>query len=394
MKCPSFAKTYSFFAIFTLVFLVWPIALYPAEIKDTFYPAMVKDISDRAYEPAVIDLLDNAQDSIVLSMYIIKPSEKGPVDLLIKDLMEALDRGVSVEVYLNTKFHSAKAVKVFERKSFRLLREKGAKIYLSDSRYRLHDKLIIMDSRYVIDGSHNWSVSALKSNFESATLIDSPELAREKLRRLKDIPLEGAKSARLKEPRVLKKVGVLQENISVKISADLLEDKNLFPGMVTAHDNRSMDTYLLLLAEAERIRISGDISEGDRAFPLSLEDMAFTLKMPSSWSNTAGRRQVIKTLRKLKNRYGLIDFEFQHGKDAWIILKELPGEVFTVKSNILDPNFLASKSATTQFVLLVKMLLEEEGKSLDSFTRKELTERFHIGGYALRKGIRKIEDNE
>ncbi len=65
-----------------------------------YYTAKVKDISDRAYEKAVIDLLDHAQKSIVMSMYIIRPLKSG----LVGDLKEALARGVTVEIYHNTKF--------------------------------------------------------------------------------------------------------------------------------------------------------------------------------------------------------------------------------------------------------------------------------------------------
>lgn len=45
-------------------------------------------------------------------------------------------------------------------------------------RRRLHDKLIIVDERYVVDGSTNWSISALRDNYESATLIIAAALGR------------------------------------------------------------------------------------------------------------------------------------------------------------------------------------------------------------------------
>jgi len=138
---------------------------YPSDSYDEFYSARVKDISDRAYEPAVIELLDNARDSIVMSMYILKSQEKGPVRLLVRDLEEALERGVSVEIYLNTKFKSSHGEKVTIGKPFDILREKGARIYTVIPRYRLHDKVIIVDNRYVVKGSVNWSESALKDNF-------------------------------------------------------------------------------------------------------------------------------------------------------------------------------------------------------------------------------------
>ncbi|MGB2961069.1 MAG: hypothetical protein WBC52_01500, partial [Candidatus Omnitrophota bacterium] len=66
-------------AISALICLVLaPVALTPASQAET-HPAQVRDISDRAYEPAVLDLIDNAKESIVISMYMIVPSEKGPM---------------------------------------------------------------------------------------------------------------------------------------------------------------------------------------------------------------------------------------------------------------------------------------------------------------------------
>ena len=43
----------------------------PLSAQENFSPAQVRDISDRAYEPAVIGLLDGAKESIVISMYNI-----------------------------------------------------------------------------------------------------------------------------------------------------------------------------------------------------------------------------------------------------------------------------------------------------------------------------------
>ena len=64
-------------------------SVYSNDFGEGFHPAKVKDISDRKYEPAVIELLDNAKDSIVISMYILNPSTE-PVKLLLKDLEEDL----------------------------------------------------------------------------------------------------------------------------------------------------------------------------------------------------------------------------------------------------------------------------------------------------------------
>jgi hypothetical protein len=237
-----------------------------------------------------------------------------------------------------------------------------------------------VDKRYVVEGSVNWTVSAIKTNFESAVLIDSTELAKSKLIRLRSLPLKGEgvdKSIRPDRPKTL---GVLPEDSAVILSKSLLDDKNLFPSMATGHDSRCMDGYLLLLAEAQRWKA--------KEFFLSLEDMAMDLKMSAVWSDTALRRQVIKVLKKLRDKYKLIKVNFHHGKDAWIALKELPGGTFKLKGDFFEPDFLSSKSQPVKFTLLIKALLAEEGKSIDSFTRKQIYERFHIGEKTLRIGLK------
>jgi phosphatidylserine/phosphatidylglycerophosphate/cardiolipin synthase-like enzyme len=160
MKPP---KTRQISAIIALICLVVaPLALTPASASET-HPAQVQDISDRAYEPAVIDLIDNAKESIVISMYMLVPSEKGPLAALMKDLEDALARGVSVEIYLNIKFPSEITAPTLDDIAFKRLEEKGAKIDLVSQKYMLHDKLVIVDSRYIAEGSHNWSAQAFKN---------------------------------------------------------------------------------------------------------------------------------------------------------------------------------------------------------------------------------------
>jgi len=61
------------FLIPILAVLLTTATLYSA---DDFVSSKVKDISDRSYEPAVIQLLDNAKNSIVISMYSISSRTK------------------------------------------------------------------------------------------------------------------------------------------------------------------------------------------------------------------------------------------------------------------------------------------------------------------------------
>ncbi|MGB2630969.1 MAG: hypothetical protein WBD17_07075, partial [Candidatus Omnitrophota bacterium] len=64
-------KTRQISAIIALICLLWAHPGYSAD----FHPAQVQDISDRAYEPAVIDLINSAKESIVISLYMLVASE-------------------------------------------------------------------------------------------------------------------------------------------------------------------------------------------------------------------------------------------------------------------------------------------------------------------------------
>ena len=363
------------FIIAISLFLPGLLLCAPADI----YPAKVQDISDRAYEKAVIDLLDHAQKSIVMSMYIIRPLKSDPVSLLVGDLKEALARGVTVEIYHNTKFDYPWGEPFDLKNAFLDLKEKGAKIYLASDNSRLHDKLIIVDDQYVVEGSMNWTVSAIKDNFESAVIIDSPDLAKEKLLRLRRIPLMDKRRVDRGE-----RANVLPELISLK-SVSLLEDKSLFPAMVTKRDYRAMDMYLLLVAESTRWERGS--SEG---FFLDMEGIGHDLGMSAKWSDSAVRRQVIKTLEKLQDKYKLIQVNFMYSRDAWIEIIALKGDSTKVKSKFFEPKSIASLSGPAKFVFLIKTVLEEQGTPIDSVPREDIYKRFHTTKGVITQGLKEL----
>lgn len=253
MKFAHNRKSFLSFAFSCLFFFSLLSPICAADLENGFYPARVKDISDRAYEPAIIELLDNAKESIILSMYILKPQEKGPVNLLMNDLEEALERGVSVEIYLNTREDRGVADKNILKKHLAALTKKGAKIYEFTPRYRLHDKVIIVDSRYVVEGSVNWSISAIKSNYESAVLIDSPELAKAKLIRMRRFPLkDGDNDERPDRPKGLEP---LPEGAYSKRIIGRLETMSRFGYIQDKFDTRDylMRAYLPLAKLPKRV---------------------------------------------------------------------------------------------------------------------------------------------
>ena len=358
------------FYLLAILILTASLVIQPLCSADNFVSSRVKDISDRSYEQAIIQLLDNAKESIVISMYSISLGTKtnNPIRLLLNDLLEARQRGVSIKIYLNTRFKSTNRGKIsfIDSPVFKELEEKGVIIHFIPSNRRLHDKLIVVDNRYVVEGSANWSISALKNNFESSTLIDSPDLAKVKLARLENfliLPEKGKE--RSYTPAYV-------ENLpkSLNLPKDLLLDKEYLSRMVTSHDKRAMELYLLLLAHSQ--------AKGKQEFFISLESMALSLGMPDSWSYSALRRQVIKSLKKLQKRYHLINAKFFFGRDAAVKLVGISGGSFAIPSNSVIQANKSTLTMRAKFLRIIEALLKSEGQNLDSTSKAALAKRFNV----------------
>lgn len=358
-------------------------ALYSA---DDFLPSRgVKDISDRHYEEAVIQLLDNAKDSIVVSMYIISADikTKNPVKLLLGDLLEARARGVSVTMYLNTSFYDENKEESYPKSpAFKELEDAGCVIYYLPSNRRHHDKLIIVDGRYVVEGSVNWSISGLRSNTESSTLIDSPDLAHVKLSRLDNILIDTKPQD--KGPYEPAYIENLPESLA--IPKGLVLNKIYFPKMVSSSDSRSLDLYLLLLAHSQ--------ATGKQKFLVGLTAMGLSLGLPGTWTNSAIRRQMIKSLKKLQTRYHLIDVRLSHGRDAEVSLALIPGEAFTMASDSIISTQSAQLTTRLKFLFMIKALLGNEGEDIDSVSYRALSRRFNVSEGAIRAAFRDFRELE
>ncbi len=348
-----------------------------------FHPSQARDISDREYEQAIIELIDNAKESVVIGMYYISTEVEtnNPVKMLLNYLIEAEKRGVEVKIYLNTKFPDVSYEELVGDDEFKRLKDAGCEMYFIPQGRRLHDKDIIIDRRYVVEGSMNWSIVALKNNFESATLIDSPGLAEEKIARLENIyKTQKEKEDDGKRERTPLYLDSITERIEIKKA--LLEDERYFSRMLKASDQRVMDLYLILAAYSQKL--------GKDEFFLNLEDAGLGLGLPASWDDEALRRQVIKALRTLEDRYKLIKVEFYHESDAHVTMMLVPGEGITIETAIINPHDKEIPQRL-KFLLMIKAVLEKEGTTLTPALshkwEREIMRRFHIAERTLEKAL-------
>ena len=105
--------------------------------------------------------------------------------------------------------------------------------------------------------------------------------------------------------------------------------------------------------------------------------MGLSFGLPDTWDHTTLRREVIRNLNKLQNRYKLIKVNLLHGKDAYITFLNIPGESFEIFSSALL-KAQDNKPLRLKFLLLIEALLKKEGKDINAITKVDLSKRFNI----------------
>lgn len=139
-----------------------------------------EDASDRAYLERILTLIRSAKASIEVAMFAVnvRPVPEDPGYRLLEALKQAAEEGKQVRLWLNSRQASVGANRIFMRRDLQEeLEKKGIQIFYVHPGTRLHDKLIVVDPKIVVDGSMNWTREALLKNFESVSLIHSADLA-------------------------------------------------------------------------------------------------------------------------------------------------------------------------------------------------------------------------
>ncbi len=145
-------------------------------------PGQIRILPDREYYDTLTSLIQHARHRIDLAMFVFKTtkSPKNRPALLAKELIRARKKGVMINVVLE-KSGYADNINKENLKVAKRLRKKGIKVRFDDPKTTSHAKMVVVDSRYCLVGSHNFTHSALTYNNEFSLLIDSTVLAEEML---------------------------------------------------------------------------------------------------------------------------------------------------------------------------------------------------------------------
>lgn len=138
-------------------------------------------LKNQEYFPALIKAIDEAKSEIIMSFFLFKAGvhKNSYPDRVLAHLAKSAQKGVRVLVILENSGDQDRNLDAENRRTKQLLEAKGVEVYFDSPRKTMHNKLIVIDQRIVLLGSHNLTQAALKYNNEISILIDRPELAKE-----------------------------------------------------------------------------------------------------------------------------------------------------------------------------------------------------------------------
>jgi phosphatidylserine/phosphatidylglycerophosphate/cardiolipin synthase-like enzyme len=147
-----------------------------------------KLLLDRDYFTALLNGVDRARAEIFLSAYLFRTIEdaKGYPEAFLKRLFAAVQRGVRVDVVLERNKAADDLNRNNAETAERLMRG-GIRVCMDAPDRVTHTKLVVIDRRYLLIGSHNLTQAALKFNHEASVWIDSAPLAEEALGYMKSL---------------------------------------------------------------------------------------------------------------------------------------------------------------------------------------------------------------
>lgn len=140
--------------------------------------AAIALLRNTAYIQLLTDLLRAARASIDAAVFFFTVQSEGPGQELIALLAEAIGRGVGVRLLLADDFpgdpHGAHRV---NRAAVQALREARIATRRHWREVAMHERYVVVDGRFAVIGSHNWTASSFYRYDETSVCADSLALA-------------------------------------------------------------------------------------------------------------------------------------------------------------------------------------------------------------------------
>ncbi len=133
----------------------------------------LKLLVEEDYYDTLVKLLNRANSSIYVAMFSMKydpDDEDDPANDLIEALGAAAEKGIHVVVVLDD-------YPSYNYETAEHLEAHRVEVHIVSARETMHAKVVVIDSKIVVLGSHNWSEAGLAFNHEVSILIRSHSMA-------------------------------------------------------------------------------------------------------------------------------------------------------------------------------------------------------------------------
>ncbi|MGB9816311.1 MAG: phospholipase D-like domain-containing protein [Desulfurococcaceae archaeon] len=134
-------------------------------------------LPDNEYLGKLLHVLDNANKSVYVVMYVVKydPREvDDPVNTILEKLVELRGKGLDIKIVVDDETYES------YQDTIEYLKYNNVPVKLDESGSRTtHAKIVIIDGEVVLIGSHNWTESALSNNHETTLMVYSKDLAKQ-----------------------------------------------------------------------------------------------------------------------------------------------------------------------------------------------------------------------
>jgi hypothetical protein len=297
-----------------------------------------EDIPERDYYQKVRQMIQLSTTSIDLSIaeMAVGDQNRDSVWLLIQDLITAQKRGAKVRMFLNTYPEEFDTALFLREDLLYSLRREGVEVHFINPKYRMHDRVLIFDGEWVVEGGLPWTHEDLEKGLGSATLVRSTQIAEKKRIRLELLPLWDVE--RLKMERTDGRIAV---------PLFLLREEKYFPSMIQMDDPDSMKIYLALLRNFYQLH--------QMQMNVSLEELSREIPADRFFEKDAVMFQVFKSLQRLETQYELIKVEKKESERVHLSLI-LPPDLeknVGVPPAFFHENYCKESSASAIYVYLV-----------------------------------------
>jgi len=344
--------------------------------------AKVSYIHQREYYETMIGLIKKAKQSIVMSMYFIDYTLRGEESLpvnMVNELVKAKNRGVTVKVILENTV-------TLNKRAYNKLIENGIEVHWDHNSQITHSKLVVIDDKFVVIGSTNWTDRALRMNNEASVLIDSPSLAKTVLAELNAQKVMDVTDSEKKDDKEY-----------IFLPKEFLLNPSLAPKMVSASAERAFNLYLALL----RMGFEGE------AFVPKFQvnyDILAVFFVNDKKDKKAYIQGVNKELDKLEKQYGLIKLNKKYGEmtvlelldpaDKTKLLEIKKQESIGIDKNYWAYGYSKNLSLTAKFIYLVGLYESKMSptKPWWSMSQEEIVNKYGVKRWTVYNGSKELKE--